>query len=58
MYFKPAEKNYYRFPSSNSVDYLDSRYYFPEKTHATGDDTLFEARAMNHESKYDSFKDD
>lgn len=31
MYFEPAKKTYYRFPSANSINKMDNRMYFPEK---------------------------
>lgn len=37
MYFEPSKKNYYRFPSSNSVHEMDMRFYFPEKPYANGE---------------------
>lgn len=57
MYFEPMKKNYYRFPSSNSISDLDSRYYFPEKTHASGDHSHFEASSNHYVSKSDNFID-
>ncbi|MDD3173911.1 MAG: hypothetical protein PHF63_09650 [Herbinix sp.] len=58
MYFEPAKKTYYRFPSSSSINNLDSRYYFPEKTHSSGEDTRFESQAANYvinsEKHYDA----
>lgn len=47
MYFEPAKKTYYRFPSSNSINDFDTRYYFPEKPHASGEDIRYEARLSN-----------
>lgn len=32
MYFEPSQKTYYRFPSTHSIHDLDSKYYFPEKS--------------------------
>lgn len=58
MYFKPTKKNYYRFPSISSVQDLDSRYYFPEKSHASGEDTRYEApysRVIEREDFYDVY---
>jgi hypothetical protein len=37
MYFDPDKKTYYRFPSHDSVQNFDARYYFPEKPYATGE---------------------
>lgn len=31
MYFEPAKKTYYRFPSANSITKMDNRMYFAEK---------------------------
>jgi hypothetical protein len=42
MYFEPAKKNYHRFPSLRSVNDFDSRYNFPDKTHAAAEDMRFE----------------
>jgi hypothetical protein len=50
MYFEPARKTYYRFPSLNSINDFDSRYYFPEKQHSTGEDTRFEAKSTTYAS--------
>lgn len=45
MYFESSKKNYYRFPSVNSIHEMDSRYYFPEKPYATGDNMRQEAKS-------------
>ena len=37
MLFEPSKKNYYRFPSSNSVREMDLKYYFPDKPYANGE---------------------
>lgn len=58
MYFQPTKKNYYRFPSISSVQDLDSRYYFPEKSHASGEDTRYEDpynRVIEREDFYDVY---
>ena len=55
MYFEPSKKTYFRFPSSNSIHELDSRYYFPEKTHASGEDTRLEAKSNHDVSEHDNF---
>lgn len=39
MIFEPARKTYYRFPSSNSIHAMDSKYYFPDKPYASGENT-------------------
>lgn len=31
MYFEPTKKIYYRFPSSQSIDYMSTKNYFPDK---------------------------
>lgn len=43
MYFESSKKNYYRFPSLNSIQDLDSRYYFPEKTKLSEEDAHFKS---------------
>lgn len=55
MYFEPAKRTYYRFPSANSIHDFDSRYYFPEKTHAAGEDSRYEAKASEHIDKHDDY---
>jgi hypothetical protein len=55
MYFEPAKRNYYRFPSTNSINDLDSRYYFPEKTYAAGEDSRLEEKASGNIAKHDDF---
>jgi hypothetical protein len=55
MYFEPTKRTYYRFPSSNSINDLDSRYYFPEKTHAVTEDTRYDAKATDYSAKHDNF---
>ncbi len=56
MYFERSQKTYYRFPSSNSINNLDSRYYFPEKTHSSGENTHFDINPTSYEAdKNDSF---
>ena len=57
MYFEPAKKTYYRFPSVSSIQNLDSKYYFPEKPLATGEDLRFENRVTNHVPNRDTFYD-
>lgn len=48
MYFEPTKRTYYRFPSSNSINDLDSRFYFPEKPQYSEEDTRYDAQIMNH----------
>jgi hypothetical protein len=40
MYFDHSKRNYYRFPSKNSVSEIDKTapYYFPEKDSHISDD--------------------
>lgn len=40
MYFDHSKRNYYRFPSKNSISEIDkvAPYYFPEKTSLVIDD--------------------
>lgn len=47
MYFEPAKRTYYRFPSSNNMNNFDSRFYFPEKQHKSGEDTRLESSAAD-----------
>lgn len=37
MYFEPSKKTYYRFPSSNSIQKMDQKFYFPEKPYENGE---------------------
>ncbi|MDI9509330.1 MAG: hypothetical protein GX319_01090 [Clostridiales bacterium] len=57
MYFEPAKKTYYRFPSTRSVDELDNRMYFSEKpAHTTSDshnNHLTNAYMQENESRTD-----
>jgi hypothetical protein len=55
MYFEPTKRTYYRFPSINSINDLDSRYYFPDKTHASGEDTRYEAKSSHHASNREKY---
>lgn len=58
MYFEPTKRTYYRFPSTDSISQLDSRYYFPDKTHSSGEDTRFDGRVTeqvsNRENHFNS----
>lgn len=54
MYFEPTKKTYYRFPSISSINDLDSKYYFPEKTHASGENTRFDAKSHDYAASQDS----
>lgn len=48
MYFESSKKNYYRFPSLNSIHDLDSRYYFPEKTKLSEEDAHFKSHMYDN----------
>jgi hypothetical protein len=54
MYFEPSKKTYYRFPSTDSINDLDSRYYFPEKPGHTIMDARFDNSYSSHVSDHDS----
>lgn len=55
MYFEPSKKNYYRFPSVNSVHEMDSRNYFPDKAYASGDNIRLEAKTDHSTGDSDMF---
>ncbi len=55
MYFEPAKRTYYRFPSANSINDLDSRYYFPKNPHAIEEDTRYYAKASGDMTDKDDF---
>lgn len=44
MYFDASKKNYYRFPSINSVNQMDSKYYFPERPYSSGENSHLQSR--------------
>lgn len=44
MYFEPSKKTYYRFPSSNSIQEMDLKYYFPDKPYANGENIRMKAK--------------
>lgn len=48
MYYEPSRKNYYRFPSFNSLQDLDLRYYFPEKTKLSEEDAHFKSQINDY----------
>lgn len=48
MYFEPTKKTYYRFPSTESIKDFDSKYYFPEKPYASGENSHFETVGASH----------
>ncbi len=48
MYFEPDQKNYYRFPSNNTINNLDLRYYFPDKKHTSEENAGFEDNAADY----------
>ena len=41
MYYESAKKTYYRFPSLNSVQNFDRRYYYPDQPYASGESLHF-----------------
>ena len=55
MYFNASKKNYYRFPSKDSVNEMDSKYYFPDKPYASGDNTRMTGNADNPASERGRF---
>jgi hypothetical protein len=55
MYFEPSKKTYYRFPSTNNISNLDSRYFFPEKSGHTVMDTRFDSTYASQASEHDTF---
>jgi hypothetical protein len=55
MYFEPSKKTYYRFPSSNSIQEMDSKYYFPDKPYASGENTRLEADVKDTATDTDNF---
>ena len=58
MYFESTTKKmYYRFPSVNSIHDLDSRYYFPEKSGTSEEDTRLEAQLTNYHPDRESYYD-
>ncbi|HWT75729.1 MAG TPA: hypothetical protein VN258_13570 [Mobilitalea sp.] len=55
MYFEPSRKTYYRFPSVNSIHEMDSKYYFPDKPYASGENIRQEARTSQASADSESF---
>lgn len=53
MYFEPTKKTY-RFPSTNSRDDFHSKYYYPEKNHASGEDTPMDLESLHYQSTHDN----
>lgn len=53
MYFEPARKTCYRFPSFSSVQDFDERHYYPDKPYATGDDLRYSSHAGECEPSSD-----
>lgn len=53
MYFESPKKTYYRFPSTNSIHKMDSKYYFPDKPYSSGENIRLEPKA--DQEKSDSF---
>ncbi len=56
MYFEPIKRTYYRFPSSNTIQDLDAKYYFPEKAKVEKD-TRFENYFSSSLSGQDIYHD-
>lgn len=56
MFFEPAKKTYYRFPSISSVNDLDSRYFFPEKPIHTQDDMRHDDTFTNQLSDHEMYR--
>ncbi len=54
MYFESSKKTYYRFPSVNSIHKMDSKYYFPDKSYASGENIRMEAAPYHHSSDHES----
>lgn len=54
MYFEPAKKTYYRFPSTSSTQDFEARYYYPDHPKALFDDSRFEVGVSNHSTLSDS----
>lgn len=54
MYFEPSKKNYYRFPSSTSIQELDKKYYFPDKPYASGEITRMTAKEEQADKQLDN----
>ncbi len=55
MYFEPTKKTYYRFPSLTSVSEYDSKHYYPEKPHASGEDMRLDTQLTNHVTHRESY---
>lgn len=55
MYFEPSKKNYYRFPSVSSIHEMDSKFYFPEKPYASGENIRMATATKQHSSDHESF---
>lgn len=57
MYYEPVKKTTYRFPSASRNTDFNSKYYFPEKSSTSIEDTRLEASYTNHTSERESFYD-
>jgi hypothetical protein len=55
MIFEPTKKTYYRFPSVSSINDLDSKFYFPDKTYASGENSHFVASTATHSPNHKSY---
>lgn len=54
MIYEPAKKTYYRFPSSNSIHQMDSKYYFPDKPYASGENARFISKEESSQMEPDN----
>ena len=54
MYFEPAKKNHYRFPSQHSVQNFDLRFNFPEKSSSRGGENLHYKKTADKLSQNDT----
>ena len=57
MYFEPARKNYYRFPSFSSVQNFDERHYYPDKPYVSGEDLRYTSHINDYEQHPDAYSD-
>ncbi len=59
MYFDHSKRNYYRFPSKNSINEIDKAvpYYFPERNSFVIDDLNDSFLSSNRSNYNDSYDD-
>lgn len=57
MYFEPAKRTY-RFPSTNSINDYQSRFYYPDQTHASGEDTRFNSSTSHYNQERENYYQD